>query len=78
MRSSWMFIWVLGMGKSLSPHVSLSFPGPKEKMTAHVALSVLQPHPMLQQLQQEMSKKEVESSISSDGKLREGIPSRNI
>lgn len=61
-----MFIWGLGLGKPVSPNVSLSFPGPKEKTTAHVALSALQPHPMLPHLQQE-----VESSISSDGRFRE-------
>lgn len=56
MRSSWMFIWGLGLGKSVSPHISLSFPGSKEKTTAHLALSALQPHPMLLQLWQEAKK----------------------
>lgn len=66
MRSSWMFIWGLGLGKSVSPHVSLSFPGLEEKTTAHVALTALQPLPMLPQLRQE-----AQSSISSDGSFRE-------
>lgn len=75
MRSSWMFIWGLGLGKSVSPHVSLSFHGSEEKTTAHLALSALQPHPMLLQLWQE-----AKSSISSDffSLQGEGSPSGNI
>lgn len=75
MRSSWMFIWGLGLGKSVSPHISLSFPGSEEKTIAHLALSALQPHPMLLQLWQE-----AKSSISSDffSLQGEGSPSGNI
>lgn len=65
MRSSWMFIWSLGLGKSLSPRVSLSFPGPRRRQLPHIALCALQPRPLLPQLPQQ-----AQSSICSDSSFR--------